>query len=457
MILVRSRASIAVVAPVALAAALGLARDAGANGRSPATNGVVFRPGDAQSVYIRATFGLLISHDDGCSFRWVCEQAVGYGGEFDPKYAVAQDGTLFATTFTGLRVSRDGGCSWRTATEEQPDGTPGRIAGLWIDALDVAANGDVWVATAVSGRSNDVYRSTDNGVTFAARNQESPTIWWKSVKVAPTDPARVYLTGYQVAPEMATHLLRSDDGGDAWTPAALEGVQLGLTPLVYAVRVDPADADIVYLVSLGANPPNGDRLYRSADGGATFTEVLATDGTIRDVVYHGASRVLVAAGTGGFESTDRGVTFAPLADAPQLACLGERGGELFGCGANWQPDFQAVTRSGDAATWTKQFRFVELAGALECPPGTTSQIECDPMWPALQAQFGATGPTGPACAVPPDAPPDPPKNGGGGCCDAGDGAPPVGLALLVLLAATRGRGARGRAASASPPPRPRSR
>src|SRR4051812_34108880 len=108
-----------------------------ANGRAPLTNGVHFQPGDNHTLYVATTFGLLISRDDGCSFRWVCEQNLGYGGTFDPKYRIARDGTIFATTYTGLRVSRDGGCSFATATTEAPAGDPGRIAGAWIDAIDI--------------------------------------------------------------------------------------------------------------------------------------------------------------------------------------------------------------------------------------------------------------------------------------------------------------------------------
>ena len=91
-----------------------------ADGRAPLTNGVHFQPGDDRSIYVATTFGLLISHDDGCSFRWVCEQNIGYAGTFDPRYRIASDGAIFATTFTGLRVSRDGGCSFTTATSEAP-------------------------------------------------------------------------------------------------------------------------------------------------------------------------------------------------------------------------------------------------------------------------------------------------------------------------------------------------
>lgn len=426
---------------LALVVTAGLAATALANGRAPLTNGVFFRPGDSSSIYVRSTFGLLISHDDGCTFRWVCEQAVGYGGMFDPKYAAARDGTLFATTYTGLRVSRDGGCTWATATAELPAGAPGRIADIWIDALDVGPTGEVWVATAESARPNDVYRSTDNGATFTARNMLSPTIWWKSVRVAPSRAQRVYVSGYQVAQPPTAHLRRSDDSGATWTPSALADVAYGATPIVLVAAVDPSDPDIVFVTSLGASPPNGDRLYRSTDGGATLTEVLATSSAIADVAFHGG-RVLVASAAGGaFASSDGGATFAPLTEPPQLACLGVRGEQLIGCGANWQPDFKAVARSGDGAAWDKLFRFVELAGPLQCAAGTTSATTCDPMWPALEQQFGATGPT---CGAPDpvDGPPRKPADSGG-CCDAGSGAP-LGVAGLALAVGLLLRGRRRR-------------
>lgn len=151
----------------------------------------------------------------------------------------------------------------------------------------------------------------------------------------------------------------------------------------------------------------GDRLYRTPDGGATFVEVLATDTPITAVVI-GNDGMVAAAGAGGtFRSTD-GVAFSPLASAPQLACIGTRNdGSYVGCGTNWDPDFMAVARSSDLGTWDKVFRFVELAGPLDCP----QQNECTEAWTTLKPQFGATGPT---CG-----PSEPPPNDKAGCSDAG--------------------------------------
>ena len=127
-----------------------------ASARTPLTNGVFLRPGDDHSLYVRTTFGLLISHDDGCTFRWVCEKDVGYGGEFDPKYAIATDGTIFATTFTGLRVRRDGGCSWVTATAGPRIRPTSPRSGSTRSTS--GRTGDVWTrAPPRAAKPNDVY------------------------------------------------------------------------------------------------------------------------------------------------------------------------------------------------------------------------------------------------------------------------------------------------------------
>lgn len=462
--------ALAAAAAVAFVALVGLGpvRVARANGRPPVTNGIYFRPGDPHSLYIASTFGLLVSHDDGCTMHWICEVDLGYGGKWDPAYAIAGDGTIFATTFTGLRISRDGGCSFATATAELPPGDPGRIANRWIDALALGPDGAIWVGTSDTGVPNDVFVSTDGGVTFSSRGMLSPTIFWKSIKIAPSDAQRVYVTGYElagVAPDAGTlppapHALRTDDAGAHWTELSLTGVTYGLTPIVLVLAVDPRDAGIIYLVSRGANPPSGDRMYRSADGGATFAEVLATADPVHDVVVLDAQTVRVAtqtvAGQGGasYVSADAGQKFTRLSSGPRLACLGKApDGSLYGCAANWEPDYMAVTQSLDGGTtFRRVWRFAELAGPLACPDGTAERDVCDrSQWQTVQAQFAATGPTCGAQAsdaAPAGDGPPPPR----GCCDAGDARSALGALIgACVVALWLGR----RRLGARCPPRPR--
>ncbi|NVB82519.1 MAG: hypothetical protein HOV81_29335 [Kofleriaceae bacterium] len=431
---------------VAAVAVLLASSSAHANGRSPVTNGLYLRPGDPSSIYLQTTFGFLVSHDEGCTFNWICEQNLGYGGIWDPKYAIAADGSIFATTFEGLRVSHDGGCTFVTATSELKPGDPNRIADIWIDALDIGPDGHVWVGTAETGHTNDVFVSTDNGATFTAKGMLSPEIWWKSVKVAPTDAQRVYITGYQIAGTPTAYFYRSENAGGTWTPSPLANVQVASTPVLLAKTVDPANAAIVYMASVGANPPSGDRLYRSTDGGETWTEVLATSASIHDVVIVDAQKVIVTTqlvtpqsimGGPSYQSTTGGTSFEPTTGMPQLACLVRKpDGTLLGCGANWDPDFKAVGRSTDGgATWDKVWRFVEIAGALKCAEGTVQHDTCDvSLWDCpscgtdLKRQFGAKGPS---CGVAGD-PVVPPKKPDAGCCDAGASGPLSATWALVV-------------------------
>jgi hypothetical protein len=180
--------------------------------------------------------------------------------------------------------------------------------------------------------------------------------------------------------------------------------------------------------SLGASPA-GDRLYRSSDGGTSWTDVLSTASPIVDLAVEQSGKVLVATlASGSFESTDHGASFSAMTGAPQLACVGQRSdGTVFGCGANWEPDFKAVARSSDGTSWNKVFRFVELAGPLDCPAGSAEHDVCGGQWPALQQQFGANGPIA-------DVTPPPRRSG---CCDAGASADQLGaLATLAALCGT---------------------
>ena len=414
------------------------ATTASGHGTPPMTTDVRFTTSDPKTILVGSTIGLLLTRDGGCTVEWICESNVGYGPTYQPKYAFAADGSILATTFLGLRISRDGGCNFTTATAALPVTDPNRIADMWIDALDVGPMGEIWVGTSENGRSNDIFVSIDNGETFTPRGLMSTTVAYKSVKVAPSDATRVYVTG---AAATTAQLYRSDATG--WITLPATGIAVGAVPRLEIAVVDPNDRDTLYVISRAVAAPRDDRLYRSSDGGMTFVEVLVPSAKIHDVTVRDAQTVYVTTMvlhvTGNFDlggptfvSTDGGKLFGLLDGAPQLACLSiAPDGTPVGCGWNWEPDFKAIA-SLDGNVWNKLWRFVEIAGPIACPADSGNSA-CDREWTQLEIDLGVTGPTcGPHASSDAgiDIPPPPPPPG---CCSVNGGGS-LGLVWAVAIA-----------------------
>jgi hypothetical protein len=432
------------LAAAGLAIALS-AQPAGANGRFPATVSVQHVPGDNNSIFLPSTFGLLYSTDDGASFHWVCEQAIGYTGVYDPDYALESDGTIWATTFDGLRVTRDGGCNWTTIG--------GPLDGKFIGEVEVGPNGTVWATTSTGGEQNDVYKST-NGTDFTGTGLTDGAAWWRTLRVAPTNADRIYVTGFRPSdptgdamtePEALAY--RSDNGGTSWTPLDLSQITFGTVPQLDLVAVAPDDPDTVWAVAVTANEPIGDSLYVSTDAGANWNKILdVNDIILAFLVVENAGEYEIRVGTlndGNRTSLDSGDNWTRT-ETPRMACISRRGdGTYFSCGANWDPDFFALGRSTDAQSWEKVVRFAEIAGPVSCDPGTVQFDVCESqVWPDLVEMFGIgqpdAGPGGDNDGGDSDAGMDkPPKDG---CFDCSGGGSAGGLLIaLAALAAIRRR------------------
>jgi hypothetical protein len=440
-------------AALACAAAAATAADSHANGRQPATTNVRFGP-DTDTIYVPVTFGLLKSSDAGASFRWVCETAIGYGGVFDPDYAVAADGSLYATTFEGLRVSRNGGCTW--------DATTGLTEDMFVSEVEVGPDGRVWAATSTGGGPNNVYVSED-GTDFVQANLPEEKAWWTTLRVAPGNGDVVYVTGFlpqDSTTEERVIFRRSDDGGATWSDELpLTDIQFGAHPTFYLLGVSPADEKVVFLRVAGAVDKGGDAVYRSEDGGQSWAKVLEFSKTISAFHIRPDGQTVIAATTdactGEPDPASKGCvqishkagatgSWTLAAQQPRLACIGERGdGTLYGCGANWDPDNFALGKSQDGETWEKVYRFSETIGPLECD-ADTAQAECAATsWPPLCLMFGI-------CEEP-DAGPGVQDgggfaggddDGGGGCCRVGGGSDASwvpGVLVVLFGLAWRGR------------------
>ncbi|WP_097867273.1 sialidase family protein [Streptomyces sp. rh34] len=148
--------------------------------------------------------------------------------------------------------SGDGGQSWKPFAS-QPD-----IASTAPGPIATSADGDtlLWSFVHWDGSTYATHRSTDNGATWA----EVPTFPRGGTPVAdPWDPRRFY--AYDT---VNGTVVRSVDGGRTFTAAAT-GLPAGDSQ--FRLAVTPGRSGHLWLSAKW----NG--LYRSVDGGATFTKV----------------------------------------------------------------------------------------------------------------------------------------------------------------------------------------
>ena len=132
----------------------------------------------------------------------------------------------------------------------------------------------IYVATASGG----LWKSTNRGVTWTNLWEHMPVSTFGDVAIAPSDPNVVYAgTGEQQnrqSTSWGNGIYRSDDGGATWTHLGLEE-----TRHTGRVQVHPTDPNVVYVAALGnlwrSSPERG--VYRSRDGGDRWEKVLYVD------------------------------------------------------------------------------------------------------------------------------------------------------------------------------------
>jgi photosystem II stability/assembly factor-like uncharacterized protein len=240
-----------------------------------------------------------------------------------------------------------------------------------------------------------VWKTTNGGVTWKPVFDDAHVASVGAVAVAPSAPNVVYVgTGSQVGWSFTTGkgIYKSTDAGKTWT-----NVGLPMSQYIGGIVVDPRNADVVLVAVLGprpvppaagaplpAPPPadtTGDRgVYRSVDGGRTWTRTLTADGwTGASDVYidYLDSQIVYALLVNGMvhKSRDGGVTWRMISGRglPEGARIsafavasgthGRRVYALAGTGGGRGQGNRGLYRSDDSGeTWTLGTRQLASAG-----------------------------------------------------------------------------------------------
>ena len=124
-----------------------------------------------------------------------------------------------------------------------------------------------YVAAAAGG----IWKTTNNGITFRSVFNDPRVVSMGDLAIAPGDPSRIWAgTGEEDSRNSISPgggIFKSTDGGDSWEFKGLRGTQV-----IGRVVVHPEDPDIVFVAALGhiwgSNPERG--LYRTTDGGDSW-------------------------------------------------------------------------------------------------------------------------------------------------------------------------------------------
>ena len=217
-----------------------------------------------------------------------------------------------------------GGLKWRVVGPAVMGGRLDAVAGVPGDPNTLY----------LAHSSGGLYASTDGGMTFAPIFDAGRTTAIGAIAVAPSNPRVLYAGTGESFPRNTAALgdgvFRSDDAGKTWRACGLAGTQH-----IAKIAISPNDANTALVAALGPEfAAGGERgVYRTTDGCHTWQRVIYVNPTTggSDVAYDPTNAQIAFAGTfdflrqpwtfrgggvgsGLYRSTDGGATWTKLTD-----------------------------------------------------------------------------------------------------------------------------------------------
>ena len=188
----------------------------------------------------------------------------------------------------------------------------GRVNSIQFDP----ANSNIIYIGAPDG---GVWKSMDAGVTWAPKFDSQPTLSVGDIAIDPNNPKIIYVAtsdpfGYGVPFWGGTYSVgvrKSTNGGLTWSHTGLHW-KVGQNRTIRRLVIHPTNGNILLAAT-------SDGLFRTADGGATWTQILSASSYDAQFQPNNGN-IAYATTTQVFKSTDAGATFASL----PATCAGNR-------------------------------------------------------------------------------------------------------------------------------------
>ncbi len=210
--------------------------------------------------------------------------------------------------------SRENAVSW---VERGPGNVPGRTRGLLVFEDD--PNKNSWLAGSASG---GIWKTTDAGENWVMKTPDLPNLSTTVLAKSASSDAVIYAgTGEffnSVGGIDGDGIFKSIDAGETWTQLETTANNSDFRN-TFRIVVHPANADILLAAVSETSakifqPDLKCSIYKSIDGGLSWTEKYTTNRRIMDLVFHPSDFNIQYASvfaTGVIKSTNEGESWQP--------------------------------------------------------------------------------------------------------------------------------------------------
>lgn len=192
-------------------------------------------------------------------------------------------------------------CDWYMVWKSTDAGHHWRYAGEGIEVTvihNVTQTPDDPGLVHLGMTDNGYFYSLDGGNTFA-QNWEVITNNIKDVAVSPAAYDRLYAIGPKIGGHWySNHVYRSEDRGQSWVSAAMVGTPPSEKMRINSIALDWHDPARLYVTVAGFGEGDKGGIYRSDDGGETWTDfsqgLPSEDDLFRSEIFHVGREIAVS-------------------------------------------------------------------------------------------------------------------------------------------------------------------